>query len=113
MSEVILLGSDRFELGERFRDASFGVTRLEGFPTGADLEEAGIDDALVLVVTDVNQASLIPVAREQNGSIHVVLYTTDRLPPFASAQADLAVDPSLIGPDDFTEAVIDRIKAVR
>lgn len=112
MSDIILLGSDPFDLGLRLEAASFEVSKLDGYPTGVDLETVGITDALVLLVTDVKLASLIPVAREQNETIQVVLYTDDRLPPFASAQADLAVDPELVDPDEFVEAVIDRIQSV-
>lgn len=112
MSDVILLGEDGYDLVDRLKAAGLEVTTLTGFPTGADLDDAGVEDAEVVLVADVHLASLIPVARERQPTIQVIVYSTDRLPPFASAQADLAVDPTLIDPDELVAALLDRIAAV-
>lgn len=109
MSEVIVIGSDDHGLTERFEVAGVSAIQLDGRPIGADLDEGGIDAASVLVLTDADLASIIPVAKERNAPIAIVLYSSGRLPPYASAQADLAIDPALVDPDEVVDAVIDRI----
>lgn len=111
MSDVLLLGEDEYDLPDRLEAAGLEVTVLTGFPTGLDLDDAGVQDAAIVLVADVRLASLIPVALERKPTVQVVLYSTDRLPPFASAQADLAVDPTLIDPDELVAALLDRIEA--
>lgn len=109
MSDVILLGPDEFTLRDRLETMDITVAHLPGNPIGADLEEAGVTEAGVLLLTSSAQASLIPVARELNPSIAVILYTRSRLPAFASAQADLSVDPELIDSTEVVDVVRDRI----
>lgn len=109
MSEVIVLGVDEHGLTELLAEAGVGATRLDGRPVGADLADAGVETAGALVVTDASLASLIAVARERNADIAVVLYAANRLPPFASAQADLSVDPDLVAPAEIVEAIVDRM----
>lgn len=111
MSDLVLLGPDRAGLLTLLEAAGFESTALDGNPVGADLEAAGIADASVLLLTDVGHASMIPVARELNPGLLVVLYTGAGLPAFASAQADLSVDPDLVGAADLVEAVADRVAA--
>lgn len=109
MSEVVIIGSDEYDLTGRFADAGVRAIRLDGQPIGADLEEAGIDDAGAIVLTEAGLATVISVAKERNPALSVVLYAAGRLPPFASRQADLAVDPQLVDPDDVVDAVVDRL----
>jgi len=44
----------------------------------------------------MDEASGIPVAKELNTGVRVVVYTEQSLPDFAAAQTDLAVDPALL-----------------
>lgn len=109
MSEVIVVGDDTHGLTDRFGEAGCSVSHLEGWPVGSDLDENGIAEAGALVVTEANLASVIAVAKERNDRVMVVLYSSGRLPPYASAQTDLAVDPALVNPEGVVEAIIDRL----
>ncbi len=109
MSDVIVVGSDEHGLTDRFTAAGLSATHLEGQPIGADLEAGGIEEAGAIVVTEASLATIIAVAKEQNDAISVVLYSTGRLPPYASAQADLAIDPALVDPEEVVSAVVDRL----
>lgn len=62
------------------------------------LEEAGIHDADVYLLTDMDQATSIAVAKDLNPEIRVVVYAPGSLPDFATRQADLVVDPALLDP---------------
>lgn len=67
------------------------------------LEEAGIHDADVYLLTDLDQATSIAVAKDLNDDVRVVVYAEGSLPDFASRQTDLVVDPNLLGPDAVAE----------
>lgn len=109
MSEVIVVGPDEYGLTGRFSDAGVEAVQLDDRPIGSDLTAAGIAEAGALVVTDAGLATLVSVAKEHNDRLTVVFYARGGLPPYASRQADVAVDPQLVTPDELVEAVIDRI----
>jgi len=50
----------------------------------------------VLVLTEVELATAVPVAKDLNEDVRIVLYADGSLPDFASRQADLLVDPDLL-----------------
>jgi len=54
-------------------------------------------------LTEVQQATSIPVAKDLNGNLRVVVYADGSLPDFARGQADLVVDPDLIDPGTVAE----------
>ncbi|MFC7008051.1 DUF7126 family protein [Halalkalicoccus salilacus] len=83
------------------------VARINGLADREALENAGIDEADVYAITDVVQATSIPVARERNEGLRIVVYTRDSLPEFARPLADLIVDPDLLGPDAVAEGLGD------
>ena len=67
------------------------------------LEEAGIHEADVYLLTDLEQATSIAVAKDLNDDVRVVVYAEGSLPDFASRQTDLVVDPNLLGPEAVAE----------
>jgi hypothetical protein len=67
------------------------------------LEEANIHDADVYVLTDLDQATSIAVAKDLNDDVRVVVYAEGSLPDFASRQTDLVVDPNLLDPGAVAE----------
>ena len=67
------------------------------------LEEAGIHEADVYLLTDLDQATSIAVAKDLNDDVRVVVYAEGSLPDFASRQTDLVVDPNLLPPDAVAE----------
>jgi hypothetical protein len=62
------------------------------------LEEAGIVDADVLILTDTSLATAIPIAKDLNDGLRIVVYASHSLPEFAKAQADILLDPELFEP---------------
>ncbi|WP_336036292.1 DUF7126 family protein [Halobacterium yunchengense] len=79
------------------------VTRIEGVASGDRLSEAGVEDADLLVVTDVGEATAIPVAKERNPDLKTVAYTPDSVPEFVKGVLDLAVDPELLDAETVAE----------
>ncbi|PSQ18274.1 CTP synthetase [Halobacteriales archaeon QS_8_69_26] len=99
---VVVVGPDR-GLGGAFEDLGVEVARVEGVAVLDRLEEAGIEDAAVLVLTDVEEASTVPGARSVNPDLRVVVYDGRTLPEFVRPTVDLAIDPELMDPDVVAE----------
>ena len=95
---AILVGPDR-ELEAALRDQGVETTRLGGPATGESLSDARVAEADLLVVTDVGEATAIPVAREANPGVRVVIYAPETMPEFVRGQVDLAVAPGVLSPD--------------
>ena len=93
---AIVAGPDPDGLGDALASEGFSITRIEDVVSSSTLEAAGIDDAAMLVLTDVGEASGIPVAKELNPDVRVVVYSEQSLPEVATRQTDLAVDPALL-----------------
>lgn len=104
---AILAGPDPDELGAQLREQGVDVTTIEGLATRPKLEEAGAHKVDLFVLTDVEQATAIPIAKDLNEDVRAVVYDRQSLPEFVSAQADLAVDPELLG----AEAVAEELAA--
>ncbi len=103
---AIIAGPDDHEIGAALADEGVAVTRVDGSATSDTLEEAGVADADLFVVTDVIDATAISVAKDLNPDVKVVFYADDSLPEFARGQADLAVDPALLGADIVAEELV-------
>ena len=95
----ILAGDDADGLAAELASLGAEVVRVEGIATRESLDAAGLDDAHTLVLTEMDDASAIPVAKEANTEVRIVTYSHDSLPEFARGQADLAIDPALLSPD--------------
>ena len=93
---AIVAGPDPDGLGDALAEEGFTITRIKDLVSSSTLEAAGIDDAAMLVLTDVGEASGIPVAKELNPDVRVVVYSEQSLPEVATRQTDLAVDPALL-----------------
>jgi hypothetical protein len=97
MSRAVVVGPDPHGLGEALEAEGYEVARTEvGNRPG--LEEAGILEASVYVLTDLEQATSITVAHDLNPDVRVVIYAEGSIPEFASRQTDLLVDPELLDP---------------
>ena len=105
--QVIVAGPDEEGIADALEDAGADVERLEGLLTRPDLEEAGIVDADLYVLTDVSQATTIPIVRDLTDELRTVVYARDSVPEFVKGQLDLAVDPRLIGVDVVADELID------
>jgi hypothetical protein len=92
---AIVVGAEA-SIADALEAEGMDVTRLEGVASGERLEDAGVADADLLVVTDVGEATAIPVAAELNPDIKTVAYTGDGVPEFVKGVLDLTVDPALL-----------------
>ena len=95
---AILIGPDR-GLGDALESIGVSLVRIDGPGNGNALESAGVDGADLLVVTDVGEATAIPIARDANTSVDIVIYAPETMPEFVRGQVDLAIDPELLDPD--------------
>lgn len=94
---VVFVGPDR-GLGSALESLDVDVARVKGPATAATLEAAGVGEADLLVVTDTAEATAVPVAREANPALRVVVYSPDTLPEFVRGQVDIAVSPAVLDP---------------
>ena len=92
---AIVAGPDEDELADALEAESVVVTRLDDVPTRPTLEEAGICSADLFVLTDVSQATSIPIARDLTDDLRTVVFSRDTVPEFVRGQLDLAIDPRL------------------
>ncbi|MFB6074714.1 MAG: CTP synthetase [Haloarculaceae archaeon] len=99
---VTLAGPDDAAMVDALRGAGHEVSTT---PVGnrPGLEEAGIHEADVYLLTDMGQATSIAVAKDLNPGVRVVVYADGSLPDFAARQADLVVDPRLLDPATVAE----------
>jgi len=93
---VVVTGADDAGVADALAARGATVTRVTAVATQDRLQAAGIDEASLLVVTDVDDATAIPIAKDRNPDIRAVLYTDAAVPAFVRGQLDLAIDPALL-----------------
>jgi hypothetical protein len=106
MSRVVLLGAHQ-PLAAAFAAAGADVETVTAGADATQLAAAGIADVELLVLTEMADATTAIVARELHPQLRVVAYSDESLPPVATTQVDLAVDPALVSPDAFVAAWAD------
>jgi hypothetical protein len=102
---VVVVGPSR-GLVDALENRDVAVGRVDGVAVRDELETAGVADAAVIVFTDAEEASAVPVARTLNPGVRVVFYTPGSMPEFVTPSADLAVDPALLEPDTVVEELV-------
>jgi len=100
--EVIVVGDDPERMREAL-EAEGHTATVADIGNRPGLEEAGVLDAEVYLLTEMAQATSIVVAKDLNPDLRIVVYAEGSLPDFASRQTDLVVDPNLLGPDAVAE----------
>jgi len=100
--KVVLVGSDPDRMVDALESEGHSVT-IADVGNRPGLEEAGVLDAEVYLLTELSQATSIVVAKDLNPGLRVVVYAEGSLPDFASRQTDLVVDPDLLSPDAVAE----------
>lgn len=100
--KAILVGTDH-ALEAALDDQGVETVRVDGPATRDALEAAGVAAADVVVITDVGEATAVPIAREANPDVRVVLYSPDTMPEFVRGQVDLAVAPGVLDPEVVAE----------
>ena len=96
--KVVIVGADESAIGEAVRDAGHDVT-VADVGNRPGLEEAGIHEADVFLLTEMDQATSIAVAKDLAPEVRVIVYADGSLPDFATRQADVVVDPALLDPE--------------
>jgi len=99
---VVLVGSDPNGLTDALESEGHTVT-VADVGNRPGLEEAGIHEADVYLLTEMSQATSIAVAKDLNPDLRVVVYAEGSLPDFASRQTDLVVDPDLLDAEAVAE----------
>ncbi|GGN92925.1 MULTISPECIES: DUF7126 family protein [Haloarcula] len=100
--QVIIVGSDPDGITDALEAEGHSVT-VADVGNRPGLEEAGIHDADVYLLTEMAQATSIAVAKDLVPDLRIVVYAEGSLPDFASRQTDLVVDPNLLGPEAVAE----------
>ena len=101
--KAIVAGPDADGLSQALTAADVEVTRIEGITTRPAMEDAGIVDADLFVLTDAAHATAIPIARDLTDGLRIVVYTTDSLPEFVAGLEVMRVDPAALGPEAVAE----------
>ncbi|MFC7059243.1 DUF7126 family protein [Halovenus salina] len=101
MSEthVVVTGTDTHDIAGAIEEEGFAVTAVD-IGNRSVLEDADIAEAEVYVLTEAAQATSVPVAKDINSELKVVVYTEDSLADFALPQTDLILDPALFDPEE-------------
>ncbi|MFC7019417.1 MULTISPECIES: DUF7126 family protein [Haloarcula] len=99
---VTLVGTDPERMADALTAQGHAVT-VADVGNRPGLEEAGVHDAEVYLLTEMEQATSIVVAKDLNPDLRVVVYAEGSLPDFASRQTDLVVDPNLLSPEAVAE----------
>ena len=94
---AIVAGPDETNLADALEGEGVSVVRLDGILSRPSLEEAGIVEADLYVLTDVGQATTIPIVKDLTDDLRTVVYDRNTVPEFVRGQLDLAVDPRLVG----------------
>ncbi|WP_049901056.1 DUF7126 family protein [Halococcus agarilyticus] len=100
---AVLTGPDPEGLGDALEAHGVSVARIDGTANRPALEDGGIGEADLFVLTDVGHATSIPVALDLAADLRVIVYARESLPEFAKGQADLLVDPGLLDADTVAE----------
>ncbi len=104
---AVVAGPDEHGIGEALSGFGVPVSRIVDVVSTETLEAAGIGGADYLVLTDVEEATGILIAKELNPSVAAVAYAERSLPEFVARVADLTIDPALMAPDLVAEELAD------
>lgn len=102
--KAIIVGPDR-GLTAELQALGVETTELE-LGTGESLREAGVASADLFVLTDVAEATAVPVARDLNPELRVVVYAPDSIPEFLRGQVDIALAPGVLSPSVVAEELV-------
>ena len=109
MSRIIIAGTETSDIGTALAERGPSVTHVPAPVTDGALAEAGLGEADLFVLTAQEEATAIPIVREQRPDITIVVYNEAGVPDFASHLADLIIDPAAIEQPVVIEELLDRI----
>jgi Trk K+ transport system NAD-binding subunit len=99
---VIVAGVDEEDVGSAIEAEGHEVVAVD-VANRPSLEEAGIHETETFVLTEIEQATAIAIAKDLNPDLRVVVYASGSLPDFARRQTDLVVDPKLLDAETVAE----------
>ncbi len=94
--EALIAGPDDYDIAGELTAQGVSVTHIDGVITRPKLEEAGVETVDLYVLTDVSQATTIPIVYDLNDTARLVAYASDTIPEFVRGQIDLAIDPRIV-----------------
>ncbi|QLG50264.1 DUF7126 family protein [Natrinema halophilum] len=106
-STAVVAGPDENGIAAALENEGVDVTRLDGIISRPQLEEAGIVGADLYVLTDIGQATTIPIVCDLNDDVRTIVYTPKTAPEFVKGQLDLAIDPRLITASVVADELVD------
>lgn len=101
--KAIVAGTDTEGVGEELDALGVEITRVESPVFAEALEEAGIEEADLFVLTDLEEGISIPLAKEANPDVWAVCYGEGTLPESVRSIVDLVVDPALLSAEAVAE----------
>jgi voltage-gated potassium channel Kch len=107
--KAVVAGADAEGISEELEALGVTVERVDS-PVFADaLEDAGVADAELFVLTDLAEGISITLAKEINPDVRAVCFGSGELPESVAGTVDLVVDPSLLGPEAVAEELVDEL----
>lgn len=107
VTTAIVAGPDENGIAAALETEGVDVTRLDGVISRPQLEEAGIVAADLYVLTDIGQATTIPIVCDLNDDVRTVVYAHRTVPEFVKGQLDLAIDPQLMDANVVADELVD------
>ena len=106
---AIVAGGDPEGLGEELEALGATVERVDSPVFAGALEDAGIENADLFVLTDLTEGISITLAKEANPDVRAVCFGSGDLPESVAGTVDLVVDPSLLGAEAVAEELVDEL----
>ncbi len=104
---AVVAGPDEDDIGTALESEGVAVSRLDGVISRPQLEEAGVVTADLYVLTDVGQATTIPIVCDLNDEVRTVVYANRTVPEFVKGQLDIAIDPQLMDASVVADELVD------
>jgi len=106
---AIVAGDDPEGISEELEALGVTVERVDSPVFAGALEDAGIADADLFVLTDLAEGISITLAKEANPDVRAVCFGSGELPESVAGTVDLVVDPSLLGAAAVAEELVDEL----
>ena len=105
--KAIVAGADPEGIGEELEALGVDIERVDS-PVFADaVSDAGIEDADLFVLTDLDEGISITLAKEANEDVRAVGYGDGSLPESVGSIVDLVVDPTLLDAATVAEELVE------
>lgn len=93
---IVVSGPDPHDLSGELSTHLQDVRFIDDVLSRDSLSSIGIAEADTFVLTDLEQATAIPIAHDINRDVRLVIFARGRVPDFVRAQLDIAIDPRAV-----------------